>query len=158
MNEQHIAPDPTASHPELEFFNNLSATLRIALDAPAKGAAGLYNVFASPDARIARLRLEAEICDPDGETFRPLTPAELEGVAFDGPAIRLRSRGDDEVVTHFAPNGSHFSVGELLRAVEATERRARPRSRWYGGVDVHHVFFERIYLGDGGVWTILWGS
>ena len=79
-------------------------------------------------------------------------------MAFRGPSIRLRSRGDEEVVTHDAPNGSHFTVRELLRAVEETERRARPRSQWFGGIDVHHVCFEGLYLWDAGVWTILWGS
>ena len=37
MNEQHTAPDPTASHPELGFFNGLSATLRLELDARQAG-------------------------------------------------------------------------------------------------------------------------
>jgi hypothetical protein len=30
--------------------------------------------------------------------------------------------------------------------------------RWLGGVDVHHVFFEGIKLGDDGVWGTGWGS
>jgi hypothetical protein len=158
MNEQNAETDPTAPHPELEFFNDISATLRLELDAPVASADGLYNAFAVPAARIARLELKAEVCEADEETFRPLTPAELDGVAFRGRFIRLRSQGDDEVVTHDAPSGSHFTVRELLRAVEATERLARPRSNWYGGVDTHHVFLEGLYLWDAGVWTILWGS
>jgi hypothetical protein len=113
-----------ASHPELEFFNSLSGKLEIELDVPAEPVADLLNLRASPDSRIVRLELRAEVFNPDTEEFRPLTPAELGGVAFRGRSIRLRSEDDEEAVAHDAPNGSYFTVGELLRAVEETERRA----------------------------------
>lgn len=146
-----------SSHPELEFFNSLSGKLEIELDVPAEHVGNLLNLRASPDARVVRVALRAEVFNHDTEEFRPLTPQELDAVAFRGRSIRLRSE-DGEAVSHAAPNGSYFTVRELLRAVEETERRTRGQSEWIGGVDVHHVFFEGIHLGEDGVWDIYWGS
>jgi hypothetical protein len=155
---EHREEAEPVSHPELEFFNSLSGKLEIELDVPAEPVANLLNLRASPDARLVRLELRAEVFNHATEEFRPLTPAELGGVAFYGRSIRLRGEDDEEAVTHDAPNGSYFTVGELLRAVEETERRARSRSEWLGGVDVHHVFFEGIEPGEDDVWEVCWGS
>jgi hypothetical protein len=146
-------------HPELKFFNSLSGTLEIELDVPAEPVGDLLNVRAEPDARIVRLELRAEVFNPETEEFRPLTPAELDSVAFRSGSIRLRSE-DGEAVSHAAPNGSHFTVRELLHAVEETERQTRAGSEWLGGIDVHHVFFEGIHPDEDedGVWEIYWGS
>jgi hypothetical protein len=146
------------SHPELEFFNSLSGKLEIELDLPAEPIAkDLLNLRASPNARIVRLELRAEVFNPDTEEFRPLTAAELDALAFRANSIPLRSE-DGEVILHAAPNGSHFTVRELLRAVEETERRTRANSEWFGGVDVHHLYFEGIHPGEDDVWEIYWGS
>jgi hypothetical protein len=145
------------SHPELKFFNSLSGTLEIELDVPAEPIGNLSNLRAEPDARIVRLELRAEVFNPKTEEFRPLTPAELDSVAFRGGSIRLRSE-DGEAVSHAAPNGSYFTVRELLRAVEETERQSRAGSEWFGGVDVHHVYFEGIHPDEDDVWEIYWGS
>lgn len=146
------------AHPELEFFNSLSGKLEIELSEPPQPIGNLLNERAAPDARVVRLTLTAEVFNRDTEEFRPLTPDELAGVAFRGPSIRLRGEDDDEGLAHAAPNGSYFTVAELLHAVEETERAARGRSEWFGGVDVHHVFFEGIEPGDDDTWEICWGS
>lgn len=145
------------SHPELTFFNSLSGRLKIELDVPAEPVGNLQNLRASPAARITRLELQAEVYEPDTEEFRPLTPEEYDAVAFRGGSIRLRSE-DGEPVLHRAPNGSYFTVRDLLRAVEETERQTRGQSEWLGGIDVHHIFFEGIEPTDGDVWEIYWGS
>ena len=65
----------------------------------------------SPDARVVRLELRAEVFIRDTKQFRPLTPRELDAVAFRGGSIWLRS-GDADAVSHDAPNGSFFTVRE----------------------------------------------
>lgn len=147
-----------SSHPELKFFNSLSGKLEIQLDAPAKPIGKLQNLQAAPEARVIRLSLQAEVFVPETKEFRPLTSAELNGVAFRGGSIRLRGEGAHETVLHTAANGSYFTVAELLRAVEETERQSRAQAEWFGGVDVHHVFFEGIEPGEDNVWEICWGS
>jgi hypothetical protein len=145
-------------HAELEFFNGLSGKLNIVLDVPAQPVANLLNLQAAPDARVVRLELHAEVFDRDTKEFRSLTPQELDSVAFRGSSIRLRGEDAEEAVSHVASNGSYFTVRELLRAVEETERRTRAQSAWLGGVDVHHVFFEGIEPGEDDAWEICWGS
>jgi hypothetical protein len=142
--------------PELDFFNNLTAKLTIELTAPAELVAGQYNLRALPDAQVSNLSLRAEVhCETAG--FRDLTPEELERVAFRDSRISLRAQSGD-VIDHDAANGTFFTVRELLHAIEETERQTRGRTRWLGGIDVHHRYFEGIHLAADGVWDIVWGS
>lgn len=146
------------SHPELEFFNSIRGKLRIGLDLPAEPVPGLPLCRrAAPNARMIYLLLEPGIYDGEADEPRPLTQEELDSVAFRGLSIRLQGKGGVTVL-HDAPNGSYFTVGELLRAVEETERQSRPKSEWDGGIDVDHVFFDGISPCPGDVWDICWGS
>lgn len=164
------------SEPELEFFNRLSADLDIKLTTRVKAIAGTLNLRASPKAKVASLRLRSEVMeyvndeddeededcestwgDDDNVTFRDLTPEELDRVVIRGKRIRLRGLSGD-VVSHDAPNGEFFTVRELLQAVEETERQTRDRSKWFGGIDVHHCYFEGMRLDKDGSWHIRWGS
>lgn len=142
--------------PELAFFNRLSAILRIELTEPAQQVSPhLLDLAASPSAELVSLRVETNVFEGDDE--RPLTEEELASVAFDAPEIQLR--GDTgELVVHRAPNGRHFKVGDLIRAVEETERRTRANTEWLGGIDVHHIFFEGILPEQDGTWSLCWGS
>src|SRR5262249_44443192 len=65
---------------------------------------------------------------------------------------------DERVVEHRAPDGGAFTVRDLAAAIAETERQTRGGTNWFGGIDVHHVYFEGLMLDDDGVWTIGWGS
>jgi hypothetical protein len=158
--ESSCTPTPskvTDTRPELNFFRSLNGTLEIELTVPAKLSARTHNRRASPEAQISNLRLDAAVFNPKSHEFRDMTPEELDSVAFYGNRIKLRGLSGD-VVSHDAPNGAFFTVRELLHAVEETERQTRDQSKWLGGVDVQHCFFEGIYLAPDGVWDIVWGS
>src|SRR5580658_3281370 len=93
-----------ASHPKLEFVNGrLTGTLEIEFDVPD-----------SPSARIVGVKLRPSIYNSDTNEYRPLTPEELGAVAFSGSSIRLRSDCGGEAISHDAPNGSCFTVAEML--------------------------------------------
>jgi hypothetical protein len=145
------------SHPELEFFNKLSCTLEIELTVPTERIGNLCNVRATPGAEITSLRLAATVFARDLGTFRELTLGELQSAAFLASQIALRGVSGG-VTLHEAPNGECFTVQDLLNAVAETERQTRGKSTWFGGVDVHHIFFEGVHQADGGVWEIRWGS
>ena len=149
----------TMSHPELEFFNELSGKLEIELTSPTEQIGNLENVRATPDAQIVTLRLTAEVFNLETDTFRDLTADELHSVAFRGAQITLRGESGG-MVTHEAPNAEFFTVQQLLNAVAETERQSRDQSEWLGGVDVHHVYFEGIHPDEDedNVWAIYWGS
>ena len=109
---------------ELEFFNNLSGRLAIELTEPAQPMAGLSNLQASPDAKMIKATLSAEVFLEDEGTFRSLSSEELKSIAYPEKEIKLRAESGD-VVTHAAPNGAHFTVAELLKAVELGTRIGR---------------------------------
>lgn len=145
------------SHPELEFFNNLSGKLEVELTETPERLGELLNVRATPEAQIKSLKLTPEVFNLDTETFRPVTSEELQSVAFRGARITLRGESGD-TVTHTAPNGEFFTVQQLLDAVVETERQSREQTEWFGGIDIQHVFFEGISEEEENVWEICWGS
>jgi hypothetical protein len=114
----------------------------------------LHNRKAGPTAVVTNVRLQADVLE--GDEFRPLSGEELSQVAFERPEIVMRGLGDP--VRHAAPNGAHFTVRDLLAAVEETERATRHQSSWFDGVDVHHVFFQGLSLEEDDVWLVNWGS
>ncbi len=143
---------------DLGFFNRVAGHLEIELSVPAQPMSpNLINLQASAGAKVVTLKLVPEIYEQATEDFRALTADELDSVAFRSPEIRLRGESG-RVVSHQAPNGAFFTVRELLHVVEETERQTRDDTEWFGGVDVHHIFFEGIHKGTDGTWDIWWGS
>lgn len=147
-----------SEQPGLEYFNQISGRLEIELSEPANPITdNLLNEAASPDAEIVSITLNVEWFDQSTKDARPLTEEELGRVAFLGPSITLEGEGGGRV-THEASHGQSFTVRELVKAIEATERHSRPNSEWFEGIDIHHVFFEGLGEAEAGVWTICWGS
>ncbi len=126
---------------ELEFFNRLSGRLEVELTVPPEQMGNLTNLQASPDAEVVSVKLKAEVFDEDAEDgFRDLTEEELNSVAFRRKSIQLRGESGD-AFEFDAPNGSYFTVQQLLQVVEETERQSRNNTEWFDGV-----------------WDICWGS
>jgi hypothetical protein len=143
---------------DLDFFNRLSGRLEVTLtENPERITERLHNLAAPATARLARIELRLEVFEEEAGAFRALTDDESNRIAFRRSTIHLRGLGE-RVVQHAAPNGRWFTVRELAAAVEETERQTRGDSEWFGGIDVHHVFFQGIHEGNDGVWTISWGS
>ena len=137
------------------LLTNISGRLRIELtEPPERITPALSNQKAPPTAVIKSLRLEASLFE--NGNIRELTDGELSETILERGEITLRSEGTD--VHHVSSNGSSFTLRELLQAIEETERQTRPRTEWFGGVDVHHVYFEGLHLADDGSWEIYWGS
>ena len=142
-----------------EFFNNICGSLKIDLSKPAQRVGELLNEYADADAQIVGMRLEPEVYVEESDELRELTNAEFELTAYAGPAIALRGESG-KIVRHSAPNGKHFTVRDLLQAVEETERQTRGDTEWLGGVDIQHCFFEGVHADEeeDGVFQIYWGS
>ncbi len=141
----------------LEFFNGLSGRLEIELTVPAQRAAPhMLNLVASKSARIKHVEMTFSIRGDDDN--RELTDAEWNRVVIRKPHIKMCSVDTpDVIVEHDAPDGKAFTVRDLAKAIAKTESQSREHGEWCGGIDVHHIYFEGIELGDG-VWTICWGS
>ncbi|MFI5299975.1 MAG: hypothetical protein ACHREM_17950 [Polyangiales bacterium] len=142
----------------LAFFNALSGRLRVELSEEPKAVSPrLANLVAAESARVVGVSLSMTVYER--ESFRALTEAEWRRVVIRAPRIRVcNGRAQDVVVDFAAPDGTTISVRDLTSAIEMTEAKSREASRWFGGVDVHHVFFEGISLQDDGAWATRWGS
>ena len=139
------------------LFDHISGKLKIQLSKAAEPIAPNHsNEKAPADAQIVSLAFVATICEDDA--FRALTAGELDEVALTSREIRLKSDRGEGVLQFAAPNGVHFTVRDLIAAIEKTERETRPKGKWFGGIDVHHVFFEGLSRGEDGTWSINWGS
>jgi hypothetical protein len=139
----------------LSFLEKVSARLEIELsEAPVPAAPNLMNQKAPRSAKLEKVALPSQIYE--NGTFRKMTAAEAEMVVFRGAELTLRGLG--KAVKHTAPNCKHFTVRDVLKAVEETERQTRAESEWDEGIDVHHVYFEGLTAGEGDVWHIGWGS
>lgn len=149
---------PSVEPDALAFFCRLSGRLYIELSEPPQRIhPPLENLGAAPTASIVSIRLRAQVFERETGTFRPLSEEELDRVVIREPKVAFVGHGRG-AATFDAPDGVAFRVRDLLAAVEETERRSRGDSEWYGGIDVHHVFFEGIHLGTDGQWRIRWGS
>jgi hypothetical protein len=143
----------------LRFFNKLSGRLDVRLsEATQPISEGLLNRAAPPAAQIEGVSLSLRVFeDIEADDFRDLTEEEWNRVVLRAPVILLCGL-DERVVEHRAPDGVAFTVRDLAAAIAETERQTRGATNWFGGVDVHHVYFEGLMLDDDGVWTIGWGS
>lgn len=141
----------------LKFFNSLSGRLEIQLSQPAQAVAGLSNLVATPEAKVTDLRLTLQVFLYEEKTFRALTEAELNLPVLQLPEISLCTESG-EIVTLPAPDGQTFTVQDLQRAIETSERQTRDQSEWLGGVDVHHAYFEGLHEDEPGIWEVYWGS
>lgn len=142
---------------DVKFFNSILGNLKIELTEPPQRLPSLANEKALPTAKIKTLRFVPKMDDPQRDQYRELSAEELGRIAFPQPEIRLKGQAR-RVVSHKAPNGKYFTVHDLLSAVEETERLTRGESTWFGGIDIHHTFFEGIHPAADNVWEIHWGS
>jgi hypothetical protein len=142
----------------LRFFNTLSGTLALKLsEEPKPISERMLNLAAPPTARLVSASLHMQVWLRESREFRELTELEWRRVVLRSPVIRMGGEAG-RAIEHRAPDGATFTVRDLTAAIAETERQARGETDWFGGIDVHHVFFEGIELEADGVWWIRWGS
>ena len=156
--QQPVAEDASTTPPRVDraFLDTVSGTLHIKLsEPPVPIREGLLNLKALPSAKLQTVRLELEMFVE--EKFRPVTAAERLHIVVVGTPLRLVSDAGI-TTTHDAPNGRSFTLEELRAAVEEHERQTRGSTEWFGGIDVHHIYFEGLHPNDNGSYSIHWGS
>ena len=152
-----------------EFFNRVSGTISVETSEEPERIGQLYNLKSTPTAKLLDVTWEPNLYQPDNddEPFRDLTDAEWEQVVFDCPKITLGCSisdycGASETTEHQAPKGKNFTVRDMVKAVCENQKKTRGATDWFGGIDVHHIFFEGIRLPSvitaDSVGTISWGS
>jgi hypothetical protein len=157
--------------PGFDLFNTLSGTIDVKLSEAPERIGQLLNLKTTPSTKVLDVKWHPEIYTADDENsndnlFRPLTSEDLDLVVFDTSELYVNSHAcmhPGRMIKHEAPNGENFTVRDMIEVVAETERQTRGETEWFGGPDVHHIFFEGIteskdlYEGQP-IWTLQWGS
>ena len=118
------------------------------------------NEYATPTAQLESITFEGNTFD--GEDIHEVTEEQLAETAFDHPEINLvwqPAPGRDYLVCHRdAPNGTHFTLQDLIDTIVGAETLFRPHSEWFGGIDTSHTFFEGFTQHGEHTFSIFWGS
>ena len=69
-----------------------------------------------------------------------------------------RNRLKDTTTKRFRSESGAFTVTEFMECIVEFEKEDRPKSRWGGGVDCHHIFYDGLMYKEGKGYKILWGS
>ena len=142
-----------------ELLENVTGTLDIKLKKGKRQfiSEALINECAEPSARIKSMKLELQMYNRDSEeNFRDLTVSELDAIVLDEDNIILYDYLSKEKTKHsFA---GPITLRDLQTAIELHEEQVRSKTEWFGGVDIHHIFFEGLTLLDDGSYNVSWGS
>ena len=118
------------------------------------------NEYATPTAQLESITFEGNTFD--GEDIHEVTEEQLAETAFNHPEINLvwqPAPGRDYLVCHRdAPNGTHFTLQDLIDTIVGAETLFRPHSEWFGGIDTSHTFFEGFTQHGEHTFSIFWGS
>lgn len=108
-----------------------------------------------PDEEIKpeHIFLEAENMENDYKKFT----YELNMVAYYG-AFMVFKGVKGEYHLERAPNGSYFTLDDLINAMQNVERKTRCHTSFLGKVDCHHTYFEGLQKEKDGSYLICWGS
>lgn len=147
--------------------DDISFSLSIELDIPPAPMGGrLMNLAADRKAKLKNITVDSiyrngpcgseSSSDEDGD-FKEFTEKELNTlVIYKGSKICFKN-GDVKKSYEF--KSDKVTIKEFVDAIVDFEKLSRQQSKWFGGVDCHHTFFEGIEsTEEDGVYEINWGS
>ncbi len=140
-----------------EFSDKFNAMLDIQLSKDVEEISPhLYNAKAPEGAEIVSMAIKPGVFEEGKDIgIRPITEEEYNEVVITEEYIRVESHG--YTFRYRAPNGKVFTVRGLFDVLLKIEKYSRPKTDWFGGIDVHHIFFEGFYFKNG-VYHCYWGS
>ena len=154
------AMGPTPKMQSVQFLLHIQTTNT----SPQRGP--LLNRFEEPDSEIKSIRVgPLGRYDRDLNENMALTAAEKKEPGFVGDKLTLDSKRhgrDGRIVTKtrktYKTRKGFFTIAEVAKIVEKFEAIDRPKSRWFGGIDCHHIFFEGLYPTATDGFCVCWGS
>lgn len=70
--------------------------------------------------------------------------------------IEFREGDHSRKTYHFPTN--RVTIRQFVDAIVDFEKISRPKYKWLGGIDFHHVIYKGIHQYPGGAYGISWGS
>ena len=123
---------------------------------------GLLNKFVEPGIKIKSISIDNIEKFLDDEIVK-VTEKELDTICYKGKEITLIEQKSDYhkgYMESFHTKNKGFTVKDMFNIIVEFEKKARPLSIWFGGIDAHHVYFEGLtQVSDKkNTFTICWGS
>ncbi len=166
-NKCNLCPECTASVITDEM-KKLCFTLDIETTNTAPQRGMLLNRFEEPDSRIISINIgEVSYYDEKVGDLVPYTKAKLKTMpGYTADTMTFKSVWHDmktneitgTTIKTFTQEGG-FSCWDVLKCIKKFEKRDRPKTQWFGGIDCHHVLYEGIHFNkDNKTLGISWGS
>ena len=134
-------------------------SLNIEVSEPLLPIVGL-NERAAPTATIIAITFDPNTFD--GEDIQEVTEEQLTTNVYDYHEIALvwspAPDVDDHKYHRDAPNGTHFTLQDVIDTIVQAQYLFRPYSDWFGGIDTSHTYFEGFTQRGEHTFSIFWGS
>ena len=118
------------------------------------------NEYATPTATVRSITFHPNTWD--GEDIHEVTEKQLTTNVYDYHEITLVwSPAPDVDYSEYhrdAPNGTHFTLQDIIDTIVQAQYLFRPYSNWFGGIDTSHTFFEGFTQHGEHTFSIFWGS
>ena len=153
-----ILPGPTKKMRDLSF----SLVIKTTNTSPQRGF--LMNRFEEPDSKILSISsTPVTVYNARTQEHEDVSDAELKAPGFVGSYIILFDELVDDTGNRlhktqrtFTNKKGYFTCMEVISLILKFERIHRPKTKWFGGVDCHHTYYEGLHGRDH--YTVSWGS
>ena len=116
----------------------------------------ILGISHSPITRYNRTRQEHE----------ELTTDELKQPGFWGDTMTMKTKWKDPYGTvvattrkTFTTKKGYFTKKEVAANIVKFEKKDRPKTKWFDGIDAHHVFFKGLHRNPrGSTYSVFWES
>lgn len=140
--------------------NDIGFILSIDLDIPpAPTSAFLMNLQANPTAKLLDIKAY-HIARWNNELEEHIEYSEEQLntlVLYNKKKIEFIDSLSNTRKTYKFPT-DRVTIRQLVDAIVDFEKISRPKYKWSGGIDCHHIFYEGIHLTEDGAYSIYWGS
>ena len=113
---------------------------------------GLMNRFEDSDSEIVSINsTEIELWNEEFQYFDILLYNGLNKAGYYGNQITFhhRSMTEDTIIADnqktYRNNKGFFTIEELVENIVDFEKLDRASTKWFGGIDCHHTYYEGIY-------------
>jgi hypothetical protein len=148
-------------------FDRLSWTLNIETT-ETEVHEGSYNRFETQTSDIIKITVDTPLIfdktdydkEPEYATSADLALPGLIGntMTLENKHTQRRKYTTKHVEHTFTNKRGYFTCGELIDNIVQYANINRPHTRWFGGIDCHHIFFEGLTSCGKDTYTIYWGS
>jgi hypothetical protein len=146
-----------------DLVNKVRPVLHIILDKKTKRISKkLLNLKSDSNAKI----LKIEWCEPlhyynyddenyendDDDDIHVCTEEELNSVGYNGKIFNYEN-------VEYTTENDFFTVKEIFDIILLREPEIRSKTNWFGGIDVHHIFYEGLHFSESlKTFKCAWGS